>query len=147
MPWTRSPGFNVHPRSFGGGLAFYLYRILKGSKPTEFPASQPTRFDLVINLKAAKTTWPDNSIVPAMPGRQSDLVIRQIYLHAQHALRHGQSLHCHPGFGTNTPISIVRSTSAARWKSRTLAPRSRFVAKFFSGNADHNDAGDDDGAR
>jgi ABC-type uncharacterized transport system substrate-binding protein len=54
LTYRRSPGFDVYPRSFEGSLVFYLDRILRGSKPAEFPVSQPRRSDLGINLKAAK---------------------------------------------------------------------------------------------
>ena len=39
---------------YGKRLAVYIDKILRGAKPADLPIEQPTKFDFVINLRAAK---------------------------------------------------------------------------------------------
>jgi putative ABC transport system substrate-binding protein len=67
-PWRFFPdigglaSYGIEQRDLFRGAAVYVDRILRGAKPGELPVQAPVKYELLINLKAAKALGLDVSL-------------------------------------------------------------------------------------
>jgi putative tryptophan/tyrosine transport system substrate-binding protein len=64
--------YGVDFRQIWRGAGAFVDKILKGRKPADLPIEQATRFEIILNLKTAKTLGVDVS--PAMSARANEVI-------------------------------------------------------------------------
>jgi putative ABC transport system substrate-binding protein len=64
--------YGPNPLDLFRRAATYVDKILNGAKPADLPVEQPTKFELIINRKAAKVLGLE--VPPLLIGRADELI-------------------------------------------------------------------------
>jgi putative ABC transport system substrate-binding protein len=69
---ARPIGYPPRPRREKGWAAFYVDKILNGAKPADLPVEQPTKFQVVLNMKTVQALGL--TVPPTLLGQTDEVI-------------------------------------------------------------------------